>query len=179
VTELYSYNSPIRFSYNGDISPLTSRESVIFIHENGLTCEKSLVIIHNKVGGEYKVAMTISGNLQFPVVRDDLSGDKYVYYPTTQSTIITWDSPAGTTDGMAHVLATFPPGACISLSPNFFERAGLAQWAWLEPADGPQGDGSIIHHLMPSNQNIRICHGPSPNAFDPGECPGLFCFGFK
>jgi hypothetical protein len=185
VKEFYSYNNSIPFSYNGDIS-LQLRESVIFIHENELTCELSLVIIHNKVFSQYDVEMNISGFLQFPVVQDDpplvlQAGDTYVYNSSTRSTTITWDRPAGITDGMAHVLGNdFTQGvSCILLSPKFKPMSpwgGFAFWGWLEPTGGTR-DGSYTRTYMKTDNDIRICRVPdSPEPYEPGEwCAQVSC----
>jgi hypothetical protein len=174
VTDFYAYDKGPSRSFGGGTSlPLAATRSVIAIHQDTLTCERSLVIVHSKPGeGElYSSAMMyISGDLYKPLVRDDpsytafvLNDDQYdsLYNRRTGMTLIQWFWPRAETDGMAHPLPSPDWTGCIQVDANFTSsntlNFGFMPYAEIDEWTFASNDGELIE-LMP-DKSLFICIG--------------------
>jgi hypothetical protein len=159
VQELYNYLTEDQ-SYHGASFASKVGCSMIFIHEDPRSCDRSLVMVNDQrtYGGGGEATMEISGDFSKPTVKDDDSSnsdvdstkDTYIYDSGAQTTAVSWSWDPGSTDGLGHSLGTHFY-ECITVSPNFI--SGISSWEWLET----NAQGGYSYHSLSKTDTIDMC----------------------
>jgi hypothetical protein len=181
VTDFYAYDKGPSRSFGGGSSlPLAATRSVIAIHQDTLTCEISLVIVHSKLGeGKHlsNAEMYISGDLYKPLVRDDPSFTKFVlhddsydslYDRVTGMTLVEWRWPRAETDGLANPLPSPDWKGCIQVEARFanIKTLGITTYATMDEWKFASSGGETIDLTL--DRSLFICIGGGTPS-QPGE----------
>jgi hypothetical protein len=159
-------------SYEGTVVLAESEKSLIMVHHDSDSCEKSLVIVHDKrfdlTGGI--VRFRITGNLTDPTVDDGLN--VLSYNSGTDKTSMRWNWDACCTDGVALPLDLenrIP--ACITVEPSMFDR--IDDWEYVsEPSAG-----SLVYTPLSMTEDLVLCYAEieDPPITEPENCKADFC----
>jgi hypothetical protein len=137
VQEFYGY-SGCRYNVNNAIVPPVSDTIQTFFHVNENNCALSLVVTMddgNFLGGGGAVQMSVTGDLTGAEVQDDnpsqfcgaISLDSYVYNTTSDTTLLDWQWPSLTTDGIAKTFES-PPTIGEEITFELVSSTGINDW---------------------------------------------------
>jgi hypothetical protein len=123
------------FYHSMNVKTQEAGRSIILVHENAQTCDRSVAILHHFTKTEGReVNMDISGDFSAPTVQDSRTNARYVYDNSTETTTVTWITDE-TTAGFGHSLGP-EYYDCITISPDFITGIDSLVFVWAEWNDG-------------------------------------------
>jgi hypothetical protein len=170
IDQFYQYNAQNKFGYNGEaVTPLDADTSIIFVHQDSMECDLSLVIVHGakdlKEGQECTpggALLKIAGNLENCVVQDGRNSpsDSFTYIPDKDETRCdwtwSWQSKCRVrTDGLAHRW-DLNERHCLKIRPKKF--MGINHWKYVpgqKQNDVPANFDDYVS--LDTKQDLEIC----------------------
>mmetsp|Transcript_38747 Transcript_38747/g.79168 ORF Transcript_38747/g.79168 Transcript_38747/m.79168 type:complete len:402 (-) Transcript_38747:972-2177(-) len=148
AVDFYSFGSPLRYSYNGEVQR-EPETCLMFLYENLNDCGSlSLFVVMDAPDSTRGVAdMVFSGDFSVPDVGDDPTSnakDDYTYNSSTEETNVHWEWAGAYTDGLAKSVPLNEVGDSIYVKIVPGTLVGIDYWKFVS---GPGTDGTTSTDL--------------------------------